>query len=350
MSDYYQVLGLKKDATDEQIKKAYKKLALKYHPDVNGGDEEKTKKFKDIVAAYETLSDKEKRRVYDQYGGNQNPRDFWRDHRGKKPPFTSVFDDFFEGAFKKQRKIGEHIIVQCILDLEDVLDNSEQTIKYMRNVLCDECDGSGGETTICEVCEGRGMQVVTANNIMIQKTCEACRGQGHVVTSMCKKCSGSGSSDQKEKQIQATIPAGVESGMRFKYPGMGHPVHDGIPGDLYVQVWVKEHPLFQRLEKGGISYTYEAKYTELVFGAKIDVPTLHGNVSFKIPEGTKPGAMFRLGKQGVPIFNSSDAKYKGDQYVEVELKVPKVEEDSEMWKTLKKLSELETKESGETNE
>ena len=353
MSDYYETLGLKKDATEEEIKKAYKKIALKYHPDAYKGDdpESATEKFKKAVEAYEVLSDPKKRKAYDQYGSaSPNARDFWRDHGGRRPPFTSVFDDFFGEALRKQRKVGEHVIVQCHLELKDILEDSQQVIKYMRGILCEECKGSGGETILCEICQGSGVKTVRHANMMVQTTCDSCRGQGHIIQNMCSKCSGSGRSGEEEKQINATIPAGVESGMRFKYPGLGHPIHDGYPGDLYIQVYVKEHPLFQRLEKGGVSFKYEANYTDLVFGNKIDVPTLHGEVSFKIPKGTSPGAMFRLGKQGIPIFNSSDTKYRGDQYVEIDLKVPQVTEGSEHWETLKKLSELESKESGESNE
>lgn len=335
MSDYYKVLGLEKTASNEEIKKAYRKLAKKYHPDRNSNNSESTKKFKEVSAAYEVLGDPKKRQDYDRYG-DKPP--FWNNQSG---PFSSQFGDFFNDFFgnKRRQRHGSNIIIECRLELKDTMEDCNRVLSYMRGRLCETCEGEGGKSTVCSQCEGRGFNTTSRANMSVQTTCTFCRGEGKIMEVTCVDCNGSGMSGQEEKKIEVTIPAGVESGMRFKYPGMGNPIKDGLPGCLYVTVFVKEDPFFQRLEQGGIGIQYPASYTELVFGKEVDVPTLHGDVSFKIPPNTNPNSIFRLAKQGLPIFNAQGTKYIGDQYVEIVLDMPEIKKDSEQWKLLEKLSQ-----------
>ncbi len=323
MSDYYEILGVPKTASADDIRKAYKAIAKQCHPDMNGGDAALTDKFKKATEAYEVLSDTEKRSNYDSYGSEPNDKDFWAGHGGRRPPFTGAFDGFFNGFFgnKKRQEVGQHIIVECRMTLEDTLDECEKILSFMRGKVCDVCKGDGGKATNCRACNGRGVKIITGSNMTVQTTCEDCLGTGEMVQEMCVKCNGTGCDGDEEKKVKVTIPAGVESGMRFKYPGLGQP-SKGRNGDLYVSVIVKEHELFERSDNGGILLHYPATYTQLLFGAKVEVPTLHGKVTFRIPPGTKPGAMFRLAGQGVPNFNSSDTRYKGDQYVHIDLDMP----------------------------
>lgn len=322
MSDLYQILGVTREASEQDIKKAYRKLARDYHPDRNPGDTEAERKFKEVQAAYEVLSDLQRKREYDQFGSVNQSSPF---RRGK--PFTSVFDDFFNNFMGEQRRAtmkGEDILVETEIDFNQVFHGGEANIKFQQHQICSKCNGAGGTEGTCVHCNGAGVRVVQGPNAVVQISCQACGGRGVILSDVCGECQG-GYTGPVEQSIQFQIAPGIEHGMTFVKRGLGEPcpTSKGEAGNLLIRVLVKPHPFFERLSGGNILLKMPVNYGQLVFGKEFQVPTLEKPVSFNMPAGTQPDTTFRLKGLGLPIFNNKRSIYsRGDQLVQIKLEIP----------------------------
>lgn len=320
MKNLYEIMGLKKNASIDDIKKSYKVLAIKYHPDANPGDEKCCERFKEIQSAYDILSDPVKKKEYDHHGSiNGNSR-------SRTGPMNSVFDDFFGDVFgrKSRKKRGDNILLQCIIDLEDVINGKEYVMNYNRHVICKDCDGKGGKLDVCEQCNGKGVQMIRGSNMNVQISCSACNGVGKLISDTCNTCNGFGVSGEEQVDYKFNVPVGAETGMRFGFQGLGNPCPDsGEYGDLFIIIMVKEHGIFTRLRDGGVLCEVPVSYTQLVLGGEIEVPVVDKEiVLFTIPPGTQPNTKFRLKGKGLPKFNNKNTIYRGDQFVQVNLEIP----------------------------
>lgn len=342
--DYYSVLGVARNASQDEIKKAFRQLAKKYHPD-KGGDAEK---FKEIAEAYEVLSDPEKRAQYDHFGhvGPEQRFDFdLRDFRRAREAFEEfgfgsawedIFDAFFgEGLRTRQTRErrrsraqrGEDLEYRLRINLEDAAFGTQMKLTVPRQVLCTECDGKGtapGSGRVrCEACGGRGelhyRQQTLLGSFVNIRTCERCGGTGELIERPCARCHGSGRV-KTESQLSVKIPAGVDTGSRLRLAGEGNAgTEGGPPGDLYIVVEVRPHPIFQR-RGDDIYLELPIRFTQAALGAKVKVPTLNGEEILEIPAGTQTGETFRLRGKGIPRLQGWG---KGDQYVVVKIEVPK---------------------------
>ena len=340
--DFYEVLGVPRSATDDEIKKAYRKLAKKYHPDLNPDDSSAEQKFKEVSEAYEILSDKEKRSRYDQFG-----------HAGVDPNFGAgggaggfggfggfdmgdIFGDIFGGGFggfggrsnaRRGPQRGSNVSTDVTITFEEAAFGCEKEINLYRIETCPDCSGSGAkagtEVTTCSVCGGRGQVTTTQRtilgNMQTVTTCSACGGKGKVAKEPCSKCAGKGRV-KKNRKIKVKIPAGIDNGQTISLSGQGNAGEQGAPnGDLYVSVYVKPSPMFER-NGYDVSYKMDISFAEAALGATVEVPTLDGKVKYEIPEGTQPGTVFRFKGKGIPYLKRSG---RGDQYVMVNVVVPK---------------------------
>ncbi|AQQ09570.1 Heat shock protein J [Sedimentisphaera cyanobacteriorum] len=341
--DYYEILGVSKDASADEIKKAYRKLAVKYHPDKNKGDKEAEEKFKECAEAYEVLSNPEKRKKYDQFGheglrgsgvhdySNMNVDDIFSN-------FGDIFGDIFGGGFSSgfgggfgrranpnaPRK-GLDLETSVELTLEEAAKESKRTIDFTRQDKCDKCDGSGCEPgtnpKTCPTCGGSGQVSTTRMGGFFQtiSTCPSCKGTGKVISNPCTKCKGSGRMPVKRK-VTVKIPAGIHEGQAVRVAGEGEPgVNGGPNGDLYCYVDIKKHPFLVR-DRNDLIAVVPVSFTQAALGAKIDVPSLEGRKQLTIPAGTQYGDVFRIKGQGMPDLRSSR---KGDELVRVTVEIPK---------------------------
>lgn len=335
--DYYEVLGVSKSAAEQDIKQAYRKLALKYHPDRNKGDKESEEKFKEATEAYEVLRDPKKRAAYDKFGheGVSGVDGFGR---GAYQDFSDIFGDFdfadiFEGFFgagfggrgrTKRGRRGSDIQYDLSVTLEEAASGIEVQIKVPRNEVCETCQGSGSKAgtkpAVCPVCNGSGQVRQTQGFFSITQTCYKCKGEGKIISSPCTSCGGSGLKLHK-RTITVKIPGGVESGSRLKITGEGeHGPNGGAGGDLYVVIHVKKHEMFERHGNDIISLI-DVSFPMACLGGEIEVPTISGGVAkMKIPPGTENGQVFRLKGNGIPFLGSYG---RGDQLVKINIKVPK---------------------------
>ncbi|MEM0231333.1 MAG: molecular chaperone DnaJ [Candidatus Woesearchaeota archaeon] len=356
--DYYKILGVPPNASKEEIKRAYKELAKKYHPDLNRGDKEKEEKFKEINEAYRVLSDDNLRANYDKFGSAEaggfqagssgfDFRDFdFSDFEDLFSGFGSFFEDFSMGgrSSRTRPKRGADIYHDVEITLEEAASGLVKSFILEKNEECEACKGTGaenGEFKVCEACNGTGYVRSTRRTpfgmFSTSGPCRSCNGTGRIAEKRCRVCHGSGYV-LKKKKIEVKIPAGIDSGAELRVQGEGEPgSHGGRPGDLYIRVFVKPHPIFER--KGDDLYTrVSIPYTKLVLGGTAQVPTLtSGNVSIKIPPHTQPGTMFRLKGSGMPRLNGYGY---GDEYVTVEVKVPE-HISSEERAILEKLAKFE---------
>ena len=345
--DYYDLLGVSKEASAEELKKAYRKQAMKYHPDKNPGDKAAEEMFKKISHAYEVLSDDQKRQTYDQFGsaafeggagpraggpgggpggfgGFHDPADLFRQMFGGQG--GSIFESMFGGGgSQEQDNSGEDLRAEIRITLEEAAKGVEKKIKYRRHAVCDSCDGSGAEKgskkKTCHTCKGAG-QVVRSNGFFsVRQTCPTCGGAGEVIEKPCKKCGGEGRV-VAEHEISVKIPAGVDHGTRLRSRGNDSAgVRGGEPGDLHVFINVLEHELFRR-EDSDLHCEVPVKFTIATLGGAIEVPTIDGGkVSLKVPAGTQGGTVFKLRGHGMPHLR--DPKVRGDLYVHVGIDVPK---------------------------
>ena len=334
--DYYEVLGVGRDATDEDIKKAYRKLAVKFHPDKNPGDKAAEEKFKELGEAYEALSDPQRRAAYNQYGhaafdpraragrtgggGFHDPFDIFREVFGGG---GSIFDEFFGSrSDPTQPQRGNDLRYDLEISFEDAARGCEREISVTKPERCDSCQGSGVEagskTRTCPACHGRG-QVITSRGIFsIAQTCPQCQGAGRVVDKPCRACHGEGRRDHTSS-IKLRIPAGVDTGARLRSAGNGEAgLRGGPPGDLYVVLHVREHEIFQR-DGDDLLCEVPVSFVQAALGAEIEVPTLDGKATIKIPAGTQPGSQFRLKGHGV---KNVQGYGKGDLHVRIDVEVP----------------------------
>ena len=329
--DYYEVLGLSREADGAEIKKAYRAAALKFHPDRNRDDPEAESKFKAAAEAYEVLSDAGKRQRYDRYGHRGLDGVGMHDFGGMGvEDIFSMFDDIFGGGIfggrRRGRRRGADLELSIELTLEQVADGVDQTIEFDRQDLCDSCSGSGSEPgskrKTCSTCGGYG-QVEQASGLgalfgRVIMTCPACRGSGSVVTSPCKKCRGSGRR-RKHRVLTVKIPGGIGDGQGVRVAGEGEPGENGAPrGDLHVYVRVAKHPFFERHGQDLVCQV-PITYPQAALGAQIEVPTLNGRADLTIPAGTQYGQMFRLKGKGLPSLRSGQ---RGDEVVQVWIEVP----------------------------
>ncbi|ABK61831.1 MULTISPECIES: molecular chaperone DnaJ [Clostridium] len=333
--DYYEVLGLSKGASDDEIKKAYRKLAMKYHPDRNQGNKEAEEKFKDINEAYQVLSDPQKKANYDQFGSADfNGGGFGGFGGGGfsgMGGFEDIFDSFFGGGFSSRRRNGPErgadLEYTVSLTFEEAVFGVEKEISITRNEKCDTCAGSGAkpgtDSKTCDKCGGTGQVRVQRNtplgSFVSTSTCDKCGGSGKVIDEPCTTCHGKGTV-RKNKKIKINIPAGVDTGNVLPLRGQGEPGKNGGPnGDLYINIRVSSHKNFER--RGFDIYIKEhISFGKAVLGTEITVPTVDGSVKYKIPAGTQSGTTFRLKGKGVPRVNGHG---RGNQYVKVIVDVPK---------------------------
>jgi len=334
--DYYEILGIAKNSSASEIKKAYRKLAMKYHPDRSkeAGSEAK---FKEISEAYAVLSDATKRKQYDQYGHagfdqmysredifrNANFSGF-EDIFGAESPFGDMFAGMF-GGFGRRRNIGANLEAVIEISLEEAAKGVKKELNYHHSKTCPRCNGSrsepGSPKKTCDSCGGKGrVRKVKRMGPMAFQTvgaCDSCQGEGSIVEKPCKECGGAGSKSVQEN-IKVDIPAGIDNGMRIHLDGMGEYGRDG-PGDLYVRVYVKDHKLFERNGED-LWLTVPITYTQAVLGDDIEVPSLFGKLKLKIPSGTQSHTVFRLSGEGMPRVQNYG---KGDEMVRVIIDVPK---------------------------
>ena len=332
--DFYEVLDVARNASDEEIKKAYRKLAMKHHPDRNQDNPSAEEKFKEVKEAYEMLSDPQKRAAYDQYGhAGVDPNMGGGGGFGGGQPFGDAFGDIFGDIFGnmggRQQRAGPQVFrgsdlrYTMEIDLEDAAKGKVTQIRVPNWDECDVCHGSGAEAgtkaETCPTCKGQGQVRMSQGFFSVQQTCPKCHGMGQHIPNPCKKCNGQGKV-KSQKTLEVTIPAGIEDGMRIRNSGKGEPgVNGGPAGDLYVEIHIKRHNVFER-EGTDLHCTIPLAFTKAALGGEIEVPTLHGKASMNIPEGTQTGQRFRLRGKGMPHVRS--ASTVGDLYVHVELEVP----------------------------
>ncbi len=346
--DYYEVLGVDRNATADDIKKAYRKLAMQYHPDRNPGDKAAEEKFKELGQAYEVLSDEEKKAAYDRYGhaaftqggmgnagggfpggggGFHDPFEVFREvfGGGGGGGMGGIFEEFFGGGGQRRtrdgRQRGSDLRYDLQITLEEAAFGAEKELELEKLNTCDECKGSGskgGGTKTCPTCKGHGQVIASRGFFQIQQTCPDCGGAGQIVSNPCPVCKGQGRAEAKTR-IKLRIPAGIQEGSRLRSSGNGEAgTRGGPPGDLYVVIHLKDHDIFER-DEDDLTCTVPMPFATAALGGEISVPTLDGKASVKVPAGTQSGTIFRLRGKGMPELNSSR---KGDLLVRTQVEVP----------------------------
>lgn len=332
--DYYELLGVNKGASEADLKAAYRKLAMKYHPDRNPGDKEAEHKFKEISQAYDVLKDADKRAAYDRFGhaafeggaGGAGPGAAGFDFSN----FSDIFDDLF-GDFMGGRRgggggtgRGADLRYNLEISLEEAFNGKQEKINITTSASCDDCKGSGGangsKPESCPTCKGLGKMRAQQGFFTVERTCPSCHGMGRVIKDPCRKCAGTGRM-KKEKTLAVNIPAGVEEGTRIRLSGEGEAgVRGGMPGDLYIFVSIATHPLFKR-DGANIHCRVPIKMTIAAMGGNIDVPTLDGTKArVAIPPGTQSGDQFRLRGKGMQVMRANS---RGDMFVHAVVETPR---------------------------
>ena len=345
--DYYELLGVDRNASESELKSAFRKMAMKYHPDRNPDNPDAEKSFKEVNEAYDILKDGQKRAAYDQFGheafeggmgGGGNPQGF-------ASGFSDIFDQMFGDLGGGRRSnnsgnSGSDLRCNLSISLEEAFTGRQAEVKVPTAVVCDSCDGSGAEAgskpITCRTCQGSGRVRAQQGFFTIERTCGACGGAGQVIDNPCGKCRGTGRI-QKEKNLDVNIPAGVEEGTRIRLTGEGEAgSRNGPPGDLYIFLSVEEHQIFTR--EGGDIYCHVPLTMSLAaLGGQVEVPTLGGGrARINIPAGTQSGKQFRLRGKGMSILRRSD---RGDLYVEAGVETP-VNLSKEQKKLMEQFSEL----------
>jgi molecular chaperone DnaJ len=328
MKDYYEILGVSRDASEADLKKAFRQLALKYHPDRNPDNKESEDKFKEINEAYSCLSDPQKRANYDRFGTAEGigPGFGGAYGGGFGDIFEDIFGDFF-GTFGGQRRSrptkGNDLRYDLDITLMDAAFGIEKKIDIPRMEECGECNGSGSapgkSPEICPNCKGAGQIRMQQGFFSIARTCSRCGGQGRIITHPCKKCGGQGRI-RNYKTVSVKIPAGVDTGSRLRISGEGEMgEHGGPRGDLYIYLNVEEHPFFKR-DANDVYCQVPVSFPQAVLGAEIEVPTLDGSHKLKIPSGTPSGTLFRIKGKGIQRLGGGG--HRGDQIVSLYIDVP----------------------------
>jgi molecular chaperone DnaJ len=355
--DYYDVLGVPKNASDDDIKKAYRKLAMKFHPDRNQGDEAKKaeEKFKEAKEAYEMLSEPQKRAAYDQYGHagvDPNAAGMGGGFRGGPEgfggfaeAFGDIFGDIFNGGRRgggggggPQVYRGSDLSYAMEITLEEAANGKDAQIRIPTWDSCDTCHGTGAKpgtsAKTCTSCNGAGTVHMRQGFFSIQQTCPHCHGSGKVIPDPCTTCNGAGKI-KRQKTLEVKIPAGINEGMRIRSAGNGEPgTNGGPPGDLYIEIRIKEHDIFER-DGDDLHCTVPVSLTTVALGGSIEVPTLGGKAEIELPEGTQHGKTFRLRGKGIKGLRSS---YPGDLYCHISVETP-VKLTEHQRKLLKELDE-----------
>ncbi|OPL12023.1 MAG: hypothetical protein AVO34_02075 [Firmicutes bacterium ML8_F2] len=345
MKDYYEILGVSRNATEQEIKKNYRKLALKYHPDRAPQDKKKEyeEKFKEVSQAYRALSDKEKRAQYDQFGqtfengqgssfGQQDFRSFHEAFGGQDIFEDLGFGRIFEEMFGFGRgtetgsnvHYGQDISLDIEIDLEDSFHGAEQKIELRKLIICPKCQGKGGQSLKkCPVCQGSGYEQINSRSLfglfIQQRPCSNCHGRGEVPEKTCPECRGQGRIKQAQK-IKITVPSGIDDGQVLKLSGYGNAgLYGGPAGDLFVNIHLRPHKHFQR-QGDNLLLNLEISFAQAALGDKIEIPLLDGKANLKIPAGIQPGEMIKLKDKGMP---SLYGRGQGDLIIKIQVKVPK---------------------------
>jgi molecular chaperone DnaJ len=332
--DYYEVLGVSRSVSEDELKKSYRRLAVQFHPDRNPGDKQAEEKFKEANEAYQVLSDPERRAQYDRYGhaAFQGPQggggfggfDF---SQGFEEVFSDIFGDFFgtgRGRSRSRSRRGDDLRYDLEIEFEEAARGSEKVIKFQRLILCDACNGArarGGSQGVrtCPNCKGTGQVRTQQGFFSISTTCGQCRGEGMVISDPCPKCQGQGRI-RKPVSLSVRVPPGVDNGSRLKLRGEGEAGFAGGPGgDLYVVVHVKEHPLFVR-QDNDVVIEVPVSFPQAALGSEIEVPTLEGKIKIKVPAGTQSGKVIRLKGKG---FADLHGYGNGDQLVRISVETPR---------------------------
>jgi molecular chaperone DnaJ len=351
--DYYEVLGIPRQSSEEEIKKAYRKMALQYHPDRNPGDKEAEERFKEAAEAYEVLHDAQKRELYDRYGHEGLRNTGFSGFSGFEDIFSSfsdIFEDFFglgrrgRGGASRARE-GADLRYDLSISFMEAAQGKEMEINVPRLESCVECQGNGMEPgtqpEICSTCGGRGQVVQSQGFFRISTPCPRCYGQGRINTHPCKACQGQGRME-KTKTLNLKIPAGIAGGSRLRFRGQGEGgTHGGPPGDLYVVVYVEEHEFFHR-EGDDVLCSIPISMIQAALGTEVEVPTINGNKKLTIPKGAQYGQTLKFKGEGFPHVRGSG---KGDQIIHLEVKIPtKLSRRQE--ELLREFEELDTKKGG----
>lgn len=344
--DYYEVLGVDRDSSERDISKAYRKMAVKFHPDSNPGDEEAGQRFREAAEAYEVLSDNEKRARYDRFGhegvqgaGFGSAEDIFSAFGEIFGGGGGLFGDLFGRAGGRSRR-GADIRVDLELTLEEAYAGVKRTVPIQRSSKCDTCDGNGSQPGTrpqrCQQCGGRGQIVQQAGILSVQTTCPVCRGAGQIIVSPCNDCDGRGAID-RSVELDVSIPPGVDDGMRVRLTGEGEPgPPDGGPGDCYCFITVRPHKLFHR-DGQNLILQMPITFTQAALGSEIVVPTLDGRETLQVPRGTQSGAVFKVERQGMP---HPQGGRTGDLLVQTFIETPK-KLSGEQEELLRKLADLE---------
>ena len=346
--DYYEVLGVNRDATDDKLKSTYRKLALKYHPDRNPDNKEAEDKFKEAAEAYEVLRDSQKRAIYDQYGHQGLEGSGFSGFGGFEDIFSSfgdIFEDFFgfggQSRSRTRAQRGSDLRHDITLSFMDAAFGTETEIQIEKMEKCQTCEGNGCEPgtspETCGQCQGSGQVSRSQGFFTVRTTCNHCRGAGQAIKNPCLKCRGTGQV-LESKKVSIKLPAGVDSGSRLRLTGEGEAgAHGGPSGDLYVFIKVKPHEFFQRNETD-IVCQVPISFVQAALGDKIMIPTLNGEKKLNIPKGTQPGDLFRFNGEGIPSLHS---KRRGDQIIQVLVKTP-IGLSKKQESLLNEFSDLET--------
>jgi molecular chaperone DnaJ len=324
--DYYEVLGVERDASPEEIKRAYRKLAVQHHPDKNPGDKDAEEKFKELAEAYQVLSEPSKRAHYDRFGhdapgiGGASPFSDV-DVESVADFFESVFGDVFGLGRDRRRHRGHDVRVDIVLELEEAAKGLEREITVPRRVSCADCGGSGvgpgGRVQPCRACGGTGQRRLQQGFFVLSRPCGSCEGTGRTVTKPCPACEGSGTV-RKEEKVPVSIPAGIESGQAVVLRGAGAAGPRGVPpGDLVLRVVVREHPIYKR-DGDDVHLVVPITFPQAALGATVEVPTLWGPVALKVRPGTQAGQVYVLRGKGIAHGDYG----RGDEHVHVEVEVP----------------------------
>ncbi|HIH2763517.1 MAG TPA: molecular chaperone DnaJ [Candidatus Azoamicus sp.] len=327
--DYYSILGVDKSASDMDIKKAYKKLAMKYHPDRNPGDKSSEEKFKKIGEAYEVLSDPSKKQIYDQHGHSGFDQTASNTYSSTTSNFRDIFGDIFGEIFGNNfnagnsfSKRGSDLLHIVRLDLEKAAKGVVTTFKINKLVLCEKCDGSGAKTkssfSKCSRCEGTGQVKINQGFISIQQTCTKCNGRGSLIIENCEVCNGKGRV-KAEKTLSAKIPAGVDNNDKIRLGGEGEVgLYGGPPGDLYLRIKINKHNIFVR-DEYNLYCEIPISFSKAVLGGELDVPSLHGKIKIRIPKETQTNKLFRIKNKGLKALREP---YFGDLFCRIVVETP----------------------------